>query len=140
MNERVLPDTNVLSEIWNPRGRSRVRDAFAAVANRVSLSVIVLGETFRGIQQLPPSRRRDSLTAYYEGIVRDHGESILPVSLAVAEAWGGLAASARARGRVLPPSDGLIAATALVHDLTLWTRNTRDFDGTGVRLLDPWEA
>ena len=42
-------------------------------------------------------------------------------------------------GRVLPLADGLIAATALVHDLTLWTRNTRDFEGTGVRLFDPWE-
>jgi predicted nucleic acid-binding protein len=42
-------------------------------------------------------------------------------------------------GRPLAATDGLIAATAVVHDLTLWTRNTRDFDGTGVRLFNPWE-
>ena len=139
MSERVLPDTNVLSEIWNPGGDRRVREAFAGVVDRISLSVIVLGETVRGIRQLPPSRRRDGLAAYYEGIVRDHADGIIPISLAVAEAWGELAASARSRGRVLPPADGLIAATALVHDLTLWTRNTKDFDGTGVRLFNPWQ-
>ena len=50
-----------------------------------------------------------------------------------------IAAAARLRGRVLPPADGLIAATALHHDLTLWTRNTRDFADTGVRLFNPWE-
>ena len=50
-----------------------------------------------------------------------------------------MAASAQRFGPLIDASDGLIAATALVHDLTLWTRNTRDFEGTGVRLFNPWE-
>ena len=65
---------------------------------------------------------------------------ILPVSLEVAEAWGDLSARMQTAGRRIGAQDGLIAATALVHDLTLWTRNTRDFADTGVRLFDPWEG
>jgi predicted nucleic acid-binding protein len=139
MSERILPDTNVLGEIWNPRGLHRVKAAFAEVAGNVVLSVVVLGETLRGIHQLPPSRRRDGLQAYYDSLVQDYGTDSLPVTLEIAEAWGRMTAAGRRAGRTLHPSDGLIAATALVHDLTLWTRNTRDFDGTGVRLFNPWE-
>jgi predicted nucleic acid-binding protein len=139
MSDRILPDTNVLAEVWNPRGSVWVRAAFASVADHALMSVIVLGEIFRGVQQLPDSRRRDKLAEYYLSLVRNHSDAILPVTLAVAEAWGAMTASARVRGRVLPASDGLIAATAMVHDLTLWTRNTDDFAGTGVRLVNPWD-
>jgi predicted nucleic acid-binding protein len=139
MNDRVLPDTNVLAELWNPHGSDRVKAAFAAVTGRATMSAIVLGETFRGIRQLPPSRRRDRLEGFYSGITRDYAESILPVTLEIAENWGALTAACRSQGRTLHPADGLIAATALVHDLTLWTRNTRDFEGTGVRLFNPWK-
>lgn len=139
MTDRILPDTNVLGEIWHPRGLDRVKRAFSASADRVLLSAIVLGETFRGISQLEPSRRRERLEAFYQGIVRDYRDAVLPVTLQVAESWGEITAVARRGGRVLHPADGLIAATALVHDLTLWTRNTADFDGTGVRLFNPWE-
>jgi toxin FitB len=53
---------------------------------------------------------------------------------------GDLTVRVRDVRRRIDVADGLIAATALVHDLTLWTRNSRDFDGTGVRLFNPWEA
>jgi len=139
MTERILPDTNVLGEIWNPRGLERVKAAFAEAANRVVLSVVVLGETLRGIHQLPPSKRRDSLQAFYDRLVQDFGGELLPVTLETAEVWGRMTAAGRRAGRTLHPADGLIAATALHHDLTLWTRNTRDFEGTGVRLFNPWE-
>jgi predicted nucleic acid-binding protein len=139
MTDHVLPDTNVLGEIWHPRGRQAVKDAFASVAERVVMSVVVLGETWRGIRQLAPSARRDRLEAFHRGIVRDHGDAIIPVTLPVAEAWGEMTARLRGEGRVLHPADGLIAATALVHDLTLWTRNTKDFEGLGVAVFNPWE-
>lgn len=139
MTERVLPDTNILGEIWNPNGRASVRNLFAAAADRVMLSVIVLGETRRGIRRLTPSRRRDRLAEYYGGLVRDYRDRILPVTLEAAESWGEIAAGARKRGRMISPADGLIAATALVHDLTLWTRNARAFGETGARIFNPWE-
>lgn len=139
MSDRILPDTNVLAELWNPRGEVRVREAFATVRGGVAMSAVVLGETFRAIRQLPASRRRDSLDAFYAGLVRDHADGVLAVTLPIAETWGSITAACRLVGKTLHPADGLIAATALVHDLTLWTRNTGDFQGTGVRLFNPWE-
>ena len=76
---------------------------------------------------------------YYTGLARAFGDRILPVAAPIAECWADLRAVQRSMGRMLPQADGLIAATALVHDLTLWTLNTRDFDGIGVRLFNPWE-
>jgi toxin FitB len=140
MSDRILPDTNVLAEIWNPRGHARVKAAVAAASDRIALSVVVLGETFRGISQLPPSRRKERLATFYAGIVRHYADDLLPVTLQIAEAWGRISATLRGRGRTLHPADGLIAATALHHDLTLWTRNVGDFDGTGARLFNPWEG
>ena len=67
------------------------------------------------------------------------GDRVLAVTAEVAETWAKLAAAAAPHAADPRRRDGLIAATALVHDLTLWTRNTRDFDGTGVRLFNPWE-
>ncbi|MBP7001249.1 type II toxin-antitoxin system VapC family toxin [Amaricoccus sp.] len=139
MNKGILPDTNVLGEIWNPAGRTSVREALADVSDRIMLSVVVLGETWRGISQLKPSRRRDGLSDYYAGLVRDFGDRILPVTLEVAEHWGTIAAGARGRGRTISPADGLIAATAVVHGLTVWTRNVSDFGETGASVFNPWE-
>ncbi len=68
------------------------------------------------------------------------GERILPVTEAIATRWGHLAAEARQQGTTLPVVDGLIAATALHHGLTLVTRNTKDFPAPGVKILNPWDA
>ena len=71
--------------------------------------------------------------------LQEEADRVLPVTTPVSETWARLRARYWRARRVLPMADGLIAATALVHDLTLWTRNIRDFDGTGARLFDPWE-
>lgn len=65
----------------------------------------------------------------------DYADRILPVTDAVALEWGRIAA-ARSRGEI----DGLIAATAVVHDLIVVTRNVADFDDAGVRVINPWKA
>jgi hypothetical protein len=75
------------------------------------------------------------LARWLSGLRQVFTERILAVGDAEAACWGDLA------GRMeLPVIDGLIAATALVHDLTLVTRNTRDFARTGARLRDPWQG
>ena len=132
-----LLDTNVVSEI------RRGRDAnVAAWADEVAdadlyLSVLTLGEIRKGIERL---RRRDPdradvFAVWLEQLRENFGDRILSVDASVAEAWGRLNAPDERK-----TVDSLIAATALIHDLTVVTRNTRDFDGCEVRLLNPWES
>jgi predicted nucleic acid-binding protein len=134
-----LIDTNVLSEVRHPRGSERVKDLFRALGNDLRISAIVLGEIRFGVLTTREDSKRADLAAWYAQLVGRFSDIVLPVTLAIAELWGELAAAARQRGQWLDAPDGLIAATALHHDLTLWTRNTRDFDGAGVRLFNPWE-
>lgn len=139
MDRPILLDTNVVSEAQHQRGDERVKMRVAERRSDIHISVIVLGEVLYGVALLDPGPRRAYLEQYYASLQRDFAERILAVEAAVAELWGGVRARCRRLGRPLPTPDGLIAATALYHDLTLWTRNTRDFADTGVRLFDPWE-
>ena len=135
----VLLDTNVLSEMHHPNGSARVIERVARHERELHLSVVALGEMLYGIRIMRIGRKRLALEGYYSGLTASFGDRILPIVASIAERWAELRASYRGVGRVLPLADGLIAATALVHDLTLWTRNTKDFGGTGVRLFNPWE-
>jgi predicted nucleic acid-binding protein len=131
-----LLDTNVISE---PRRRTPDAKVMAWLreqdSERFFISVLTVGEIAAGTESLA---RRDlvasrSLSRWFAGIRREYGDRVLPVTESVAEIWG------RLRGRrPLPVVDGLLAATALGHDLILVTRNERDFDGLDVQLLNPW--
>lgn len=133
-----LLDTNVVSEVRKPRAHAAVRRWFDGVAaDDLYLSVLVLGEIRRGVERL---RGRDADQAavferWLTGLKRDFGDRVLPVSAAVAEAWGRLDAPAP-----LPLIDGLVAATALSHGLTLVTRDTAVPERLGLAVLDPWQA
>jgi toxin FitB len=133
-----LLDTNVVSETRRRRPEPSVmRWLEASGPDAHFVSVLTVGEITKGIAQ---RRRRDPegtdrLARWLRGLRELFTERILVVGDAEATCWGDLA------GRTeLPVIDGLIAATALVHDLTLVTRNTRDFAQTGARLLDPWRG
>ena len=133
-----LLDTNVISETRRSRPDTGVI-AFlsAATAEGLFLSVLTLGELRKGVAL---KRRVDPLAAsdlgtWVEGIATNFTDRILPIDTAIALRWGELSA-----GRSLPVIDMLIAATALSRDLTLVTRNTRDFESSGALLLDPWQA
>lgn len=94
------------------------------------LSVISLSEILRGITRLPESTRRTQLQTWLDEILRLWFEDrILPVTQSIAERLGRWAGERDSKGLTLPVPDGLIAATALEHDLTLVTRNVRDFVG-----------
>jgi predicted nucleic acid-binding protein len=139
-----LVDTNVLSE-FSRRGApdQRVKNWLrAAVPGSLYVSVLTLAEIRRGVELLPPSKRRDQLEQWLEiDLLESFGESnALPVTKAIGDRWAAL--SARAQEKGIQPSviDGLIAATALEHDLTLVTRNVKDFEQLGVSIFNPWES
>jgi toxin FitB len=132
-----LIDTNVISELGKgDRANSGVREWFAdAPADDLYLSVLVIGELRRGVELI---RRRDPaaaqrLEAWLRRVLKEYSDHVLPVTEAVAELWGGLSLD-----QPLPPIDGLLAATAIYHDMTLVTRNEHDVERAPVRVLNPF--
>jgi predicted nucleic acid-binding protein len=103
------------------------------------LSVLTLGEIRKGINSLPGSSRRTALESWlnHDLLIR-FADRILDVDQAVADRWGRLAAAAVATKQLLPVIDGLLAATAIHHNLTLVTRNANDVALTGVPVINPW--
>jgi len=138
-----LLDTNVLSE-FKRRGKPdpHVRDWLRATdPDLLWASVLSFGEIRKGIERLNASKRRAELEAWLEHDLEQwFEERFLQVTKAIAERWGVLSARALDKGSPLPNIDGLIAATAVEHDLTLVTRNLKNFAGIQVSLLNPWEA
>lgn len=133
-----LLDTCVISELVAKEPDPQVVNRVDQIDDKhLYLSVITIGEIQRGIAKLPESHRKHRLEEWLqEDLLRRFQGRILPLSLDVMLTWGRLTA----QGRTLPAIDSLIAATALHHQLCLVTRNVKDFDGTGVQLLNPWEA
>ena len=136
-----LLDTNIPSEMRRIRPEQRVVEWLkTANDNELYLSVITLGEIWKGFTLLRDATRRVQLEQWLQRDVRDwFGDRILPVNEAVAERWGVLEGERQMRGAPLNTADGLIAATALEHDLILVTHNGKDFAGLGVKIIDPWK-
>jgi predicted nucleic acid-binding protein len=135
-----LLDTNIPSELTRPHPQESVSQWLDnADDEQLYLSVISLGEILKGITILPPSKRRTDLQQWLDGILRPwFGDRILRIDEPIAERWGVLAGQCKLRGRPLKVADGLIAATALVHELAVVTRIVNDFDGLGLQIVNPW--
>jgi predicted nucleic acid-binding protein len=137
-----LVDTNVPSELTHQQPDARVM-AFLRAARKENLflSVITIGEICKGIDLLPAGKKRRELQDWLDIDLRSwFAGRILPVTESIAERWGHLAASARKQGVTVTVVDGMIAATALEHRLTLATRNIRDFVPLGLEVCNPWDA
>lgn len=137
-----LLDTNCISELVRARpDRNVLRWMEAADESLLYLSVLTFGEIRKGLASLPQGTRRTRLETWVETELRIRfAGRTLPIDLAGAERWGLLAARAKRQGKPLSTIDGLLAATALHHDLTVVSRNVGDFASTGVQVLDPWNA
>lgn len=131
-----LLDTNVVSDVQRRLPKPTAWLASVDPAS-VNLSVITLGEIERGIVKLRKTdpKKAARLDLWLREIRHDNADRILAVTEDVALTWGRITAD-RTRGS----ADTLIAATALIHDLVLVTRNVSNFEGTGVTVLNPWEA
>jgi predicted nucleic acid-binding protein len=135
---KYLVDANVLSEPTKAAPDARVVDWLRANEREITIDPVILGEIRFGILLLPKGRRRTSLERWFDaGVQRIH---CVPWEAETGIAWAGLLARLRASGRAMPIKDSLIAATALVHELTMVTRNRAVFEKTGVQVVDPWAA
>jgi len=137
-----LLDTNIPSEMTRPRPQPSVIGWLdEADDDQLYFSVVSLGEILKGVTLLSESKRRRLLQKWLDKTLRPWFEDrILPVNQPIAERWGVLAGKCQMKGRPLKVVDGLIAATALEHELTVVTRNVKDFAGLGVTVFNPWDA
>jgi toxin FitB len=117
-------------------GAARVIARLSAHEGDLVADSIVLGELCLGVLALPKGAKRARLEAWFEAPAQNL--ECLPWDAAVSRRWARLVAKLRSRGLAIPLLDGMIAATALEHDLTVATRNVRDFQRSGVRRLDPF--
>lgn len=133
-----LLDTNVVSEATKVRPNPLVLAWSSRSAQNAFISVMTVGEITKGIQRLPTGPRRSNLDRWLRVLgSKEFRARILPVTEIIAAEWGRLLVATR---RTLPCADSLLAATARVHDLTIATRNERDFADLGVRVINPWTS
>jgi toxin FitB len=108
-----LLDTCVLSEIRRPKGHPRVRRAVEALDSEdLFLSVISIGEIAKGIALLKEAKKKDDLRIWMQALETHYADRVLAVDLETSHIWGELTAEAQKAGKIVPASDGLIAATA----------------------------
>jgi predicted nucleic acid-binding protein len=136
----VLLDTNVLSEVRRPAPSAQVLAWLNGLdEDRAFISVASIAELRRGAALMENGRRRDALVDWIANDLSIRfAERVLPIDYDIAGRWGDLMAQSRRSGVALSVMDGFFAATALVHDLVLVTRNVRDFEAFEVKLFDPW--
>ncbi|HKD14984.1 MAG TPA: type II toxin-antitoxin system VapC family toxin [Candidatus Angelobacter sp.] len=135
-----LLDTNCISEALRVKPDPNVGNWMQVVDQALLyLSVLTLGEIRKGLAQLAQGKRRAQLETWLEiELQARFAGRILPIDAATADRWGLLAAEAKRTGKPLSIVDGLLAATALHHNLTMVTRNVADFKGLAVPVLNPW--
>ena len=134
-----LLDTNVISELVKSVPNQLVLNWINAIDDeKLYLSVITIGEIRKGIAGIKDSQRQHKIYHWLEVELPDYFEDrILNIDIKVADMWGQL--QSKNKAHILPAIDGLIAATAKTHDLTLATRNTKDFIHASIEIINPWE-
>jgi predicted nucleic acid-binding protein len=137
-----LLDTNCISELVRNKPEPRVLEWMeAADESLLYLSVLTLGEIRKGVAGLPRGKRQTQLEMWLElDLQARFSGRILSIDAPIADRWGLMAAEAKGKGRALSAIDGLLAATALQHSLTIVSRNISDFANTQVPTLNPWEV
>lgn len=134
-----LLDTNVICEATAKRPDAQVLAWSEAHADECCLSCVSLGEIWKGIHLLPEGKRKHAISLWASGMESDFSDRVIDLDSETLKAWGKLYAKHEAKGFNLGILDSLLAATALVHDLTIATRNTDDFPRE-VKTVNPWKT
>lgn len=136
-----LLDTCVFSELMKKKPAPSVTQ-WILERNEIlfSVSALSFGEIKKGIDKAEDVKRKETLQMWLQDFVIPRFWSrIITIDGAVALAWGELMAKHGKVGRVIPTIDSLIAASAITHHLQIVTRNTKDFEGLNIPLINPWE-
>lgn len=138
----IIVDTNVISELLRPEPEPRVEQWLSEQDGlSVYLTAISEAELRYGLAVMPASKRRTALTDAVDHILRkDMAGRILPFDSAAAQSYAVIASARRAAGRPIMQADCQIAAIAHAHGAPVATRNTPDFEGCGIDLINPWNA
>jgi predicted nucleic acid-binding protein len=136
----ILLDTNVVSEVLRPTPSTAVIGWLSSqVQSALFTTAICQAEILSGIEILPIGRRGSDLSEGVDRIFREYFEGrVLPFDESAARTYAAIVAARRATGRPIDGLDAMIAAIALSNNAPLATRNTRDFAGCGVQLINPW--
>jgi predicted nucleic acid-binding protein len=137
-----LLDTNVVSEQVSPYRNNAVVDWVARRSpEQIAVSAVTMAELRVGVLATSNERRRRELARWFDDeLSATLGRKTLPITLEILIDWLSLGRKLSSIGKTRAPADLLIAATARVHDLIVVTRNTRDFDGTGIIVYNPWSG
>ncbi len=141
MNNGFLLDTNVVSELTRPRIEPKVQQWVGSQKlGTLLISVVTLGEMEKGFTMMSDLPKRARLESWLESKFAElFQDQALPVNRKIAKRWGTFDGMRQMIGRPLAVPDGMIAATAFEHELTLVTRNIKDFAGLGLTILNPWD-
>lgn len=138
----VVLDTNVVSELMRPSPNPAI-ESWIADRPAASLFFSAVGEAELrfGLAIMPAGRRRDAFASEIEAMLReDFADRILPFDSEAARVYAVIAASRRVAGRPIAEADCQVAAIARSRGMALATRNVRDFEDTGIHILDPWTS
>lgn len=138
----IVLDTNVISEIFRPSPEPRVVEWLVSLTGDVAITSITLAELLAGVRRLPEGRRKHELARGIEEAVAPYrgSRSVLAFDADAAERYAEVLAARDAAGAPISTADAQIAAICLAHGAVCATRNVKDFQNTGVKIVDPWNV
>ena len=138
----IILDTNVISEIFRRAPEPCVVDWLASLEGDVAITSVTLAELLTGVRRLPDRRRRDELARRIDAALVPYrgSRAVLPFDDVAADRYADVLVAREGTGAPISTADAQIAAICLAHGATCATRNVKDFQHTGVELVDPWKV
>ena len=137
----IIVDTNVVSELMRPDPSPAVRQWVRAhPARELCTTAVTVAEIRYGLERLPSGQRKDRLLAAASDLFLAFGQSVLPFDVVAAEWYGRIVSHRDGLGRPIEGFDAQIAAICRAHGAAVATRNVKDFEATGISVIDPWQG
>lgn len=138
---KYLLNTCLISELTKKTPNENVVDWLNSInMEDIYISVLTLGKILKGVSKLTDSKKKDRINSWFQtSVIEKFKNNIVNINDDIAIKWGLIEAESETAGQKIPVIDGLIAASALVHDLIVVTRNITDIEKSGCKILNPWQ-